>query len=85
MSNGGRRIAINELRGERAGEGESSDHDGMNHSCQATETHKLTSMEKAEGTELSRMLADETMIESFMLLVSMITKVMKGRSGASNT
>ena len=52
---------------------------------QATETHKLTSMEKAEGTELSRMLADETMIESFMLLVSMITKVMKGRSGASNT
>jgi hypothetical protein len=40
-------------------------------------------MEKAEGTELSRMLADETMIESFMLLVAMITKVMKGRSGAS--
>jgi hypothetical protein len=29
-------------------------------------------MEKAEGTELSRMLADEMMIESFMLLVAMI-------------
>ena len=32
-------------------------------------THKLTSMEKALGTELSRMLADETIIESFMLVV----------------
>jgi len=32
-------------------------------------THKLTSMEKALGTELSRMLADETMIESFMLVL----------------
>jgi hypothetical protein len=29
-------------------------------------------MEKALGTELSRMLADETMIETFMLLVAMI-------------
>ena len=28
----------------------------------------LTSMEKALGTELSRMLADETMIDSFMLV-----------------
>jgi hypothetical protein len=29
-------------------------------------------MEKALGTELSRMLVDETMIETFMLLVAMI-------------
>jgi hypothetical protein len=33
--------------------------------------YKLTSMEKTLGTELSRMLADEKIIESFMLLVAM--------------